>query len=128
MKTQELRQGNLIYTDKHKDEVGVVRGFLRGRVFVSTNGGELETDIENIHPIELSEEWLLDFGWKIQFVHKGVTSFIRHDTDYDSINLSEGRFYWNCWETTVNPTHVHLLQNFHYANTGKELNSARKEK
>lgn len=115
MKATELRLGNLVY-------------FTNGNVAfkiteIDNIGFGIENDFETtwveheeIEPIPLTEEWLLEFGAnKYEFDHKAnqyrienMLFVIRENTFFD-------------YGTGVKLQFVHQLQNLYFALNGEEL-------
>jgi hypothetical protein len=122
MKASELRIGNYVKFDNHEDEYYKVSG-----CDISELSDEL-IDL-NASPIQLTEEWLLMFG------------FIRHHYDYanDVIyikniadnEIDNAEFEWGVYPNELGSgiqiknrkslKYVHQLQNLYFALTGKEL-------
>lgn len=88
---------------------------------VTTTGPvKVVCDYNDIKPIPLTEQWLLDFGFE-----KPAHSFIG-----DVFHLSEWDEHPNNWCVAMNKNnaiifkrlkHVHQLQNLYFALTGEEL-------
>jgi len=110
MKASELRIGNLVYDSENFD--------------YQIQGYEFYLDIvEDFNPIQLTEEWLLKFGFKLlcRKDNNGYneTLFYMGKTGYLLIQLDEG---WGCKFLQGNKLkHVHQLQNLYFALTGEEL-------
>jgi len=122
MKASELRIGNYVKFDNHEDEYYKVSG-----CDISELSDEL-IDL-NASPIQLTEEWLLMFG------------FIRHHYDYanDVIyikniadnEIDNAEFEWGVYPNELGSgiqiknrkslKYVHQLQNLYFALTGEEL-------
>jgi hypothetical protein len=122
MKASELRIGNYVKFDNYEDEYYKVSG-----CDISELSDEL-IDL-NASPIQLTEEWLLMFG------------FIRHHYDYanDVIyikniadnEIDNAEFEWGVYPNELGSgiqiknrkslKYVHQLQNLYFALTGKEL-------
>ncbi|HHT04032.1 MAG TPA: hypothetical protein GX005_06925 [Bacteroidales bacterium] len=141
MKITELRIGNLVTVDNPKYHPQLKGVLLRvtGVQERSINGA-IETSvtlehsvksmveyqtysqfIEYIKPIPLTEQWLLDFGFKVkrEFYDKGKLSILLANLkDYHS----NGRVYYNSWAIMESqPKYVHQLQNLYFALTQEEL-------
>jgi hypothetical protein len=112
IKSNELRIGNLV----KQGDVESIGGSL---IQVSNTIYESE----RIEPIELTEKWLLKFGFKkskvsSQFDKEKLTIQIANKLEYHK----EGRVYFNSWailEESIK--YVHQLQNLYFALTGVEL-------
>lgn len=81
---------------------------------------EYEFNYNEVEPIPLTEQWLIDFGFK--------KSEFTYDLDKLSICLKgiagykNGRTYWNSWCIKESqPLHIHQLQNLYFSLTGQEL-------
>jgi hypothetical protein len=122
MKASELRIGNYVKFDNHEDEYYKVSG-----CDISELSDEL-IDL-NASPIQLTEEWLLMFG------------FIRHHYDYanDVIyikniadnEIDNAEFEWGVYPNELGSgiqiknrkslKYVHQLQNLYWCLCGEEL-------
>ena len=116
MKTTELRLGNFIQ-DQFGDVI-IVDGLDDMDVFSIKHG---DIPIYGVDPIPLTEQWLLDFGFKVKrdFYEKGKLSI-------SSANLKDyypnGRVYYNSWAIVESqPKYVHQLQNLYFALAQEEL-------
>ena len=125
MKAENLRLGNLVTTTQ-RDLRCVYKVIAIGEEFVDlycinscdpfkeVNGVELPSVI----PIELSEDWLLKFGFQ-----KGAYDIFwltENDLDLDLAETPEG---WRVSSLNINPPidYVHQLQNLYFSLTGTEL-------
>lgn len=116
MKASELRIGNLVWLKS------------KSMPYVISSGHDIE-EIDDAPegfdatPIELTEEWLLKFGFEkvkggISF-DKGKLSIYLGDTILSGKN---GRTYFNSWAILEeSPKYIHQLQNLWFALTGEEL-------
>ena len=116
MKTTDLRIGNFIQ-DQFGDII-TVDGLDDMDVF-SCDCGDIP--VHAVQPIPLTEQWLLDFGFKVKrdFYEKGKLSIA-------SANLKDyypnGRVYYNSWAIVESqPKYVHQLQNLYFALAQEEL-------
>ena len=139
MEANELRIGNLVYTGK----ISVPRIGLtsNGNTKITGHGISLvEQKILDVEPIPLTEQWLLDFGFKMNETksksHGNFYSMSYLDLRY-SFCYADFRKDWGFYITyTDSPDpkddnayyfvscgikHVHQLQNLYFALTGKEL-------
>lgn len=117
MKANGLMEGNFIY-NKDGEIEKVYTLYRDGINGYDGEGGIIPDDEELFKPIPLTEQWLIDFGCKIElkkyktktatkgniqiYYHKGWRFIIN---DFDSIVLK----------------YVHQYQNLYFALTGKEL-------
>jgi len=118
MKSSELRIGNYVYHEPTIDDWEIIQA----------NPGTMiqcEINPEGFDPIQLTEEWLLKFG------------FTRHHVDYwnDVIFIknvpNNNEFEWGLYPNEIGSgiqvknrkllKYVHQLQNLYFALTGEEL-------
>lgn len=111
MQSKDLRIGNFIlveekvYEVEMNDSYGVLGIDKRGLV-----------RLENVNPIQLTEEWLVNFGFeKYEFDHKEKQYRYKDRL----IVLRDGKFA--DYGSSVIVEHVHELQNLYFALTGEEL-------
>lgn len=120
MKANELRIGNLIW-DIEQKEVDKIVGIEEKRV--SVEGSTFAyTPIDEILPIELTEEWLIKFGF-IKYddggeLH-GCDCFYISKENNIAIGLTPK--YNLSGYRNVKVKYVHQLQNLYFALTGEEL-------
>ena len=123
MKSQELRIGNYVFskeTQKHQMIVGVTleNPFIDAITFDYTTYNEIE-------PIPLTEQWLIDFGLSGRLgevsdtYHIGINP-VTHDWLFDIVWIhgTDYPFYRN---GQFMIKHVHQIQNLYFAITGQEL-------
>ena len=110
MKANELRIGNWILNKEGNPNPDRV-------TTISVFGGLHKCSAWK--PIPLTEQWLLDFGFKTvihKYYKKPIVLF------GDSEQYPNGATFVNGNDISVNfPLHVHTLQNLYFALTGKEL-------
>ena len=123
MKATELRIGNLLrYTDYTK-----VKEQLRGTPFELTADDMLflsENSVHYVDPIQLTEEWLIKFGFKrvqedkygCHYENEDCWVYLSHGGFDVEVITDDERF--NLLRTYK---YVHQLQNLYFAITGKEL-------
>jgi hypothetical protein len=111
MKTQDLRIGNLL--TNFKNETEKVSG-LDLKIWSNT---EIP---EQIKPIQLTEEWLIKFGfeWKNHGLRLDIFC-IRQEINGYVIYLSNESHNFK-----IDIKHVHQLQNLYFELTGSELEFA----
>jgi len=113
---QELRLNNLVL---YKDEVSIVKGVLQTSVDLLVNPCIRFTKLAllpNIHPIPLTEEWLIKLG-----LHEVLGVYAVYGIEI-TLKLVDG--YWDVYFKGKYVTvikHVHRLQNLFYSITGHEL-------
>lgn len=116
MKPEELRLGNLI-TVAHESNIPVIKinSFYESGI-VEKYGKSHKFSL--LLPIELTEEWLMKFGFEKANPRAGIAAAYKKGGIRISISNS-GNFYWK-----NKPIYcVHILQNVYYFNelTGEEL-------
>lgn len=126
MKASELRIGNLIMgMDMVQTVFEILDNTDRGRIvhlgyehliLVKENGNQYKP-IE-VHPIPLTEEWLLKFGFNYQ--KADVSSFYPFYVK-SGFRINEEGYHWYVQTHCVHIQYVHQLQNLYFALTGEEL-------
>lgn len=119
IKANELRLGNLVYSEKDKCNVNVGVGDF------------LYKENEYFQPIQLTEEWLIKFGFEkysteSEFYCLDSTSIYEGTLNYNYkknfISLSGMNNYYPEELMLVKPMlYVHQLQNLYFALTNEEL-------
>lgn len=116
MKPEELRKGNLFEYDGKIFRVKEIRDYI----IVGDRGkGDVDFTIKEISSIQLTEEWLLKFGFN---------EMEPSEYTYDAYS-KRGIQFWNRDNKLVieKPSvsyplkYVHQLQNLYFALTGEEL-------
>jgi len=137
MKASELRIGNLVkYMDEYlpvfaiDSEKELKEYDLIGVVTLPTfwNGRRMSCQgrwINQVDPIELTEELLLKFGFEVEnsFAYStgeevAYNVFSKSFFTYNSI---QDNWWLNNWVMKIQPKYVHELQNLYFALTGEEL-------
>jgi hypothetical protein len=116
MKITDFRIGNLV-RDKYSKGIIKVNGITENDIFFSGNF----TKEWQAEPIPITEEWLLNFGFKKTEYNSDIiydselqnSTYITIDNDYSSY------FMWGEYLTSIK--YVHELQNLYYALTKEEL-------
>ena len=123
MKSQDLRIGNLVYTD-YEGTLEVININSEGFDYIDCKKPTFKSigrySIDSIKPIVLTEEWLLKFGF-IAFDDK---TFIHDSLRYsDKFKFREdGVLAYVSSEVYITDLkYVHQLQNLYFALTGEEL-------
>jgi len=114
MEAKELRISNLVHliADVHENEPDLLIWELEDYEFY-------ENKMEYIKPIPLTEEWLLKFGFEVDYGciilsnKRGVIT-IEEDLAEISSTINHDGFMAPC-------KYVHQLQNLYFALTGEEL-------
>jgi hypothetical protein len=105
MKANELRIGNYV-----NDSIGLITIGLNGNIKFA----------DAYHPIPLTEEWLLKFGFNEVFMVDGVWGYGIDGFIY--VNSGQIRFNGKAILLNENQLqHVNQLQNLYFALTGEEL-------
>lgn len=116
MKVEELRFGNLVYDTGGKVNTINIEAFK----YLLSYGG---TDICQVKPIPLTEDWLVKFGFKKS---KERNDFFRFKKIIAIIDIDDDvSFYFNDMSNSNTylgiRKYVHQLQNLVYALIGEEL-------
>lgn len=110
MKASELRIGNLV-----QDKTGNVKT-ISGDTIAEIDGFD---DRLLIEPIQLTEEWLLKFGFNERLIDKKHNVLQYFINSFEVVNI-RNIFYFH-YPNTISVESVHQLQNLYFALTGKEL-------
>lgn len=122
----ELRINNLVYYNNKHNEIGIITEIKTSLIpkidYVGINNRiDIYYQTKHINPIPLTEEWLLNLGFKLKgFYRLQVTSFLElcwkpHDK---TLNLQTEK---NGFTEDSKVKYVHELQNLYFALTGTEL-------
>lgn len=131
MKSNELRIGNFV---RYAAETQYVHAITRTGVEVDG----LAIKFEDVSPIDLTEEWLLKFGFDLSKSNKhiyityatyGIFSVVKYDKskiveEYKHLNHDDYIVVYNqCADecSFYNFKYVHQIQNIYFALTGEEL-------
>ncbi len=115
MKAQDLRIGNLVYDRDGKtatiDSIGMF-----GNVRLTTSDYHCESStLFDCDPIQLTEEWLLRFGFE------KVNHYFQINEFWVYFRLRDYKYVFRHCVKTFEIKYVHQLQNLYYALTGEEL-------
>lgn len=134
MEANELRLGNLVSYGVHDVKIKSIHteSVLKNKVTVYVEISEKLRNyclyIEEIHPIPLTEEWLLKCGFENDYESRFRKCFVLVSTDMSfTYNLSKhekelSRFDIKGLGINLNCTkYVHQLQNLYFALTNEEL-------
>ena len=111
MEAKELRIGN--YVDWN-GEKAIISQLLEKDVCFKCGEDCL---YEDINPIPLTEDWLINFGFDYRFTKGKFNILTKGRLGYEN-----GRTYFNSWAILEKqPDYVHELQNLYYAITKEEL-------
>lgn len=135
MKAEELRIGNLVWTDYSGEMLVSAIMDDKKNQYLCLRKNENFPDgryiIGDVSGIPLTEEWLVRMGFNntaIKWMDKSVSNpvFIKKDKYY--LEFVDGEYYFNLFfGMSNNPVHltaikyVHQLQNLYFALTGEEL-------
>ena len=110
VKASELRIGNLIEFRNNIEPPQIVK--ITPRWFRSSMMDDDFELNEYWHPIPLTEEWLVKFGFEFKngYGYKFKFGYI-----------SKSDFYWMYHGICIKLQYVHQLQNLYFSLTGKEL-------
>lgn len=139
MKASELRIGNYVDVINRNHEIHLPYGFIKkvGAIqFFKVELYEYDqnfallpepqlTDINDLSPIRITEEWLLKFGFE-RPKNSSMFYWVKLRASLLNINPENGLVWLNdaTGETFKNPSliqYVHQLQNLYFALTGEEL-------
>lgn len=127
MKANELRIGNLVLGLDNNVikattiEVGVVRCY--DIEFENKGGNDYPEFMEDLKPIQLTEEWLVKF----EFDKNTYSEYHLDKIDFPfyykdgKINISPGGMADGTFGIDITCEYVHKLQNLYFALTGEEL-------
>jgi hypothetical protein len=125
MKVQELRIGNLVKFDGVNYKVESIH--LEGCVGLNDIMYE-EVNIDDLKPINLTEEWLIKFGFKYKEAgeYKKSGYFLEIiNQDQDTFIFANNKLQVSIYTLSIfidiNIEYLHQLQNLYFALTGKEL-------
>lgn len=131
MKASDLRKGNYVTNeplDIFKTGFVIVEARNIYELAVHESGQESEYYSKHFKPIQLTEEWLLNFGFK-----EG-RKMIKHPDVFIQFSEKRRGVYFITIEIEGNERHfvkdiqhVHQLQNLYHALTGEELTLKRPE-
>lgn len=138
IKGQHLRIGNLLYFNGNHNEIGVVSEIFKNDLAnvspykIGINHRiDIYYDIERLKPIQLTEKWLLDFGFVKRFFNNDENKPIwwkvegnRHIDIYFEKQVNAFVFLINSVQYSSNLDYVHQIQNLHFALTQRELTVA----
>ncbi|WP_288373977.1 hypothetical protein [uncultured Chryseobacterium sp.] len=115
---QDLRLGNLVQYDGKIFKVKEIRNYI---IVCDRGKGNVDFTVNEISPIELTEDWLLKFGYEpttLGYWSNGKIE-IGYTTTDDNIHYE----YISITHKTemTNLKYVHQLQNLFFAFTGEEL-------
>jgi hypothetical protein len=113
IQSSELRMNNYVYSSDF-----VIKSYSPQGLFNLMKN--IDDGYNNIKPIPLTEQWLIDFGFKNVSLGEWEKGDIILDNEYTDKGI------WNIVEDSqclnINVKHVHQLQNLYFALTNKELN------
>ena len=122
MKAEELRIGNWVKGDTGKPFQIELSDFLDW--WNDHNSHEYG---DHIHPIPLTEDWLVKFGFngEINEISHCGNFYLNYDAEYGRHGMAlwyqRGAWCFNHTNTFTVLKYVHQLQNLYFALTGEEL-------
>lgn len=125
MKIQDLRIGNYIQRNGINCTVELINGETEDVYFLGKDFYYNE-NIMHIEPIEITEEWLLSFGF-----NKSGSTIYKNIGSIEIGTIANGkRFYIQIGteNVTLKTKYVHQLQNLYFALTGTELSYEKETK
>jgi hypothetical protein len=119
MKAQELRIGNLVYGVSDRIEQIVQISGTKVTTDLVKISAPMEIELTDISPIELTEEWLLKFGFEERLGGR----FFKHSWFYLDPECAgvSGWYFRSIDAFKAKTQYVHQLQNLYFALTGEEL-------
>ena len=112
IQSNELRIGNYVYSSDF-----VIKSYSPQGLFNLM--GDIDDCYNNIKPIPLTEQWLINF----RFENISLGEWQKEDILLDNEYTDKG--IWNIGENyqrlNIDVIHVHQLQNLYFALTNKEL-------
>ena len=140
MKANELRIGNLVLINNDllvetKDEIYKVSGFnAKIDLLFPDSCGTISLDHtkslrtynqfdEFIEPIPLTEEWLIKFGFELNYKSNFSIKYghIENNMFSYKFNIPEDKSWLEYHGGAIECKHVHQLQNLYFYLTGEEL-------
>lgn len=113
IKANELRTGNIVIFDK--DDIMTVEEITATTVSTSFSNGDTvyEGSLYEIEPVPLTEQWLLDFGFKVLPNAWDDMVFWSVDEKFTGFTLQETEQGYINGNDRIIPS-VHLLQNAYF--------------
>lgn len=141
IKVGELRVGSSLVTINNPKYWPKLKGRIFVVVAISKNNNDYSIGLNSlikkenfvdplfsqflkyIEPLLLTEKFLLENGWELDYERGDLKSFINYSLDIDAINFipSKGKFYFNCWENSIELKYIHTVQNLYFSLKGTEL-------
>jgi hypothetical protein len=109
IQSSELRISNYVYSSDF-----VIKSYSPQGLFNLMKN--IDDGYNNIKPIPLTEQWLIDFGFE-----KHITMDIYPTYSLNNVNVNDGVVYIVGFGFVNYIKHVHELQNLYFALTGIEL-------
>ena len=118
MRANELRIGNYINEDILGDSIisSIHKNFIEVGIGHNIGAMTYTLNYTSIKPIQLTEEWLLDFGFE-----KDELGWFFKENDYCSFGLFFKDNEWLFYISDTKIKYVHQLQNLYFALTNNEL-------
>lgn len=112
----ELRKGNKVL---YNGNIQTVVGYCSEYVYLDCITADYVT-FEEIFPIEITEEILLENGFNVMFFNEFNCCYTKHNIDYHFPKHSANKFV-KIGKMTYEKNYLHQLQNLYYSITNKEL-------
>ena len=117
MEVQELRHGNFVTNTSHNKPLEV-DGQSNGAVWFKGKGKPYYSGLENVNPIEITEDWLVQFGFTKETYKMIFDIYTKGELSFCDL-LPESFELLNYESAPCQ--YVHQLQNLYFALTGEEL-------
>ena len=130
MEAKELRIGNWVLVENDHETIKAITQTAFLCALDGKGDGHMQLH-KDVYPIQLTEEWLIKFGFKkenntiysisdkLSFNEVGRWHFFKNENNSFTPHIKrENKFSWIGKEIK----HVHQLQNLYFALTGEELN------
>jgi len=124
MNITELRIGNLVYCVA-TNNIQKITGITEEHTYVNSITFDY-LEFDELEPIDITEEWLIRFGFehsdRFGFEHSDFLQDFIKDS-FHLIITNNGKFISPDICRSPELKYVHQLQNLYFALTGKELNT-----
>ena len=116
METKDLRIGNYV---SYLGEPQEVLGMDKTQVYIKPFNFVLFLDIDEVEPIPITKEWLLNFRFEKKIGGDDMVYFNNNEVNiYLCNDLNK---FWFELENGLEIKYVHQLQNLYFALTNEEL-------
>lgn len=125
MKANELRTGNWVCVDNDSDLITVVDGITLDAVHLV--GNAVNNRYEQVFPIQLTEDWILNLGFEETYNSNYTQRFdlmatMNHGYIF-GINIDKklNTLSFRFWGKEIGVKYVHEVQNLYFVLSGNEL-------